>query len=190
MKKRVLGILCLAVYSVSLAVAQVTVSTGDTPATKQDVQKLFEVMQINKQMHVMMNSMAEQMKTLMHDTLKRKQPGITDQELARADRYSSEVMKNYPIDTALEDMIPVYQKYLNKSDVSAMIDFYSTPTGKKLMQQMPQMTREAMQVSSARMQKQMETLMDKIEQMAREDAEEQERQHTGPVPSKPESLKN
>ena len=41
------------------------------------------------------------------------------------------------------DMVPVYQKHLSKSDVEEMIKFYSTPTGQKILREMPAMTAEA-----------------------------------------------
>ena len=49
----------------------------------------------------------------------------------------------------LDDMIPVYQKHLTKSDVDEMIKFYSTPTGQKFLREMPAMTAEGMEAMHA-----------------------------------------
>jgi uncharacterized protein len=66
-------------------------------------------------------------------------------------------------------MIPVYQKHLTKGDVEAMGAFYASPTGQKLLREMPAMTAESMQAAGPRIQQMMENVMDRVEQMAKED---------------------
>jgi len=69
----------------------------------------------------------------------------------------------------LDDMIPVYQRHLSKQDVTAMLAFYNTPTGQKLLREQPAMMTEGMQAMQPRMQKMMSDLMDKVEQMVSEE---------------------
>jgi len=66
-------------------------------------------------------------------------------------------------------VVPVYQKHLSKGDVDDMVVFYSTPTGKKIMREMPAMMTEGMQATYPRLQKLMDDTMDQIEKKARED---------------------
>jgi hypothetical protein len=73
----------------------------------------------------------------------------------------------------LDDMIPVYQKHLTKGDVDAMGAFYSSPTGQKLLREMPAMTAESMQAAGPRIQAMMEKVMDRAEKMAEEDRQKQ-----------------
>ena len=40
---------------------------------------------------------------------------------------------------------PIYHKYLTLADINALIDFYNSPVGKKVISVMPQITQEAMQ---------------------------------------------
>jgi len=80
-----------------------------------------------------------------------------------------------PVDGMLDDMIPVYQRHLSKSDVDAMIGFYSTPTGQKMIREMPAIAAEGMQAMQPRLLKQMDEAKEKIEQMAREDAQKQQK---------------
>jgi len=68
-------------------------------------------------------------------------------------------------------MIPIYQKHLSKKDVAAMSAFYASDTGQKLLREMPAMTSESMRATAPRMQAIMEKVMNRIEQMAREDRE-------------------
>jgi hypothetical protein len=50
-----------------------------------------------------------------------------------------------------------------------MSTFYASPTGQKMMKEMPALTTEAMQASYARMQKQMDAMMQRAEQIVKED---------------------
>lgn len=160
--------------------AQETVADASTsPATKEQVQKLFEVMQIRQQSHLMIDSLQKQMQAMSTQTIKARYPQITAAELARANKISEDVMKDVPIDAMLDDMIPIYQKHLTQADVDAMIVFYSSPTGKKLMQQMPEITQEAMQVSYHRMQKQIDAVMERVDESMKENEQ--------PTPPKPGS---
>jgi uncharacterized protein len=176
MKQRILQIalvlLCLP------ATAQVTVSiANDSPATKEQIQKLFDVMQIRQQSHVMMDSVQKQMQAMSTQTIQARYPQITMAQLARATKISQEALKDLPLDAMLDDMIPVYQKHLTQTDADAMIAFYSSPTGQKLVQQMPEITQEAMQISYKRMQKQIDAVMQRVEDSMKEDEQ--------PKPQKP-----
>jgi uncharacterized protein len=152
------------------AFAQVTVSVAnDNPASKEQVQKLFEVMEIRQQSHLMMDSLQKQMQAMTAQTIRNRYPQITAAELARANKISEESMKSIPLDAILDDMIPIYQKHLTQTDVDAMIAFYSSPTGHKLMEEMPQITQEAMQVSYLHMQKQIDSVMKSVDDSMKQD---------------------
>ena len=101
------------------------------------------------------------------------------------DAMSEQTMKDFPVDGMLDDMIPVYQKHLTKSDVQALISFYSTPTGQKMLRELPAMTAEGMQAVYPRIQKQMDETMRKVEQM--EDEERQKKPQGAPPPASPKS---
>ena len=45
----------------------------------------------------------------------------------------------------MQSMVPVYQKHLTKGDIDSIVGFYSTPTGQKVLREMPAMMAEAMQ---------------------------------------------
>ena len=168
------------------ALAQVTVSVaGDTPSTSEQIQRLFAIMEVREQTHRMMNSMVQQMQDMSEATIKARYPQISGAELAKLDRISEEVLKEMPLDAMLDDMIPVYQKYLNQSDVDAMIVFYQSPTGKKLIAEMPLITQEAMQVSYRHMEKQVDEVMQKVEDMVKQDQQGGRDQKGQPNPQNP-----
>jgi hypothetical protein len=45
----------------------------------------------------------------------------------------------------MQAMVPAYQKHLTKGDIDNLVAFYSTPTGEKLLRDMPAIMAESMQ---------------------------------------------
>src|SRR5579872_7636686 len=150
--KRHSAFLAIILFAASRAFAQL--ATGDTPASKEDIQKLFEVMQIHQQMRQVMDAMMKQQTTMIDETLKKRYPQTSADKIARANQMIAETMKDMPMDAMLDDMIPIYQRHFSKTDIDAMSTFYASPTGQKMMREMPALTSESMQASYARMQKQ------------------------------------
>jgi hypothetical protein len=157
---------------VCLATASLFAQT-DAAATREDVLKLFDVMKIHQQMTSVMTTIATQQRAMMHEGMRKHFPQISDKELARLDKFTTDTMKDMPIDGMLDDMIPVYQKHLTKGDVDAMSAFYASPTGQKLLHEMPAMTAESMQAAGPHIQAMMEKVMDRAEKMAEEDRKKQ-----------------
>jgi uncharacterized protein len=183
--KRHSAFLAIILFAASGAFAQL--ATGDTPASKEDIQKLFDVMQIHQQMHQVMDAMMKQQSAMIHETLKQRYPQTSADRIARADRMIQDTMKDLPMDAILDDMIPIYQKHFSKTDIDAMSTFYASPTGQKMMQEMPALTSESMQASYARMQKQMDSIRQRAEQIVKED---QEKPKTAPATTSPSQQKN
>ena len=169
MKRTIVLCLCV-VLPVGAAMAQ-QASTG-TPATKEDVEKLFATMHIREQMHNVMDIMSKQSRQMAQETLKKKVPGITQKDLDRLDDMTNRIQKGMDLEGMMDDMIPVYQRHLTKEDVAAMEAFYRTPTGQKMLREQPQMTAEAMQAVQPRMEKMMSAMMDEVEKMAKEPTSE------------------
>ena len=151
------------------ALAQVADSASAAPATRDDILKLFDTMHIRDQMRLVMDSVAKQQREMIREGLKKRAPQMTEQDLGRLDQFTSDILKDFPVDGMLDDMIPVYQKHLNKADVDAMNAFYQSPTGQKMLREMPAMTAESMQASSPRIQAMMDKVMERAEQLAREE---------------------
>jgi uncharacterized protein len=143
-------------------------STNDAPATREDVQKLFTALHIHEQMRSIMQISAQQSMQTVRQSLKQKLPNVTDSDLDRATAMTDTLLKSMDLDGMLNDMIPVYQRHLTKSDVAAMAAFYETPTGQKLLREQPAMTAEAMKAVQPRMEKMLSNLMDQAEKTARE----------------------
>ncbi len=153
-------------------------TAAEAPATRDDILALFNLMHVREQVEPAMQFIAKQQRAIIHDNLKRQTPRISPEDLARLDQFTIDIMKDLPVDGMLDDMVPVYQRHLTRSDVEAMSAFYSSPTGQKLLREMPAMTNESMQAASPRIQ----ALMDKVMERARAMAKENEQKGAAPKP--------
>jgi len=151
--KRLLAffLLCLAV-SVGGRARQTTASqttapqaSADAPASKEDVEAFLAVMHYKDVAANMTAAMAKPLQQMMHEQyLKNKEKLPPDFE-ARMNKQMDDMMKNMPFDEMMEAMVPSYQKHFTKGDMDALMAFYSSPTGQKILKEMPAITAEAMQ---------------------------------------------
>jgi uncharacterized protein len=163
MKARVL--LCIFVVSVSACVcAQTTVSIAPDAASKEDVQKLFDVMASRDQVRQLMDQMFAQMRAINRQEMKKKHPEISEEELARSERGSQELIRNFPIDGMLSDMVPVYQRHFTKTEIEGLTAFYSSPIGQKFLHEMPAVTAETMRVAMPRIQATVDAALKRVDQ--------------------------
>ncbi|HZQ19389.1 MAG TPA: DUF2059 domain-containing protein [Terriglobales bacterium] len=167
--KRALGIV-FAVFLLAIACLAQDAQPDNSPASKADVEQLFITLHLHEMMQDLMATSMQQSKQLAHETLKKKQPGISDEELKRLDGFIDDLTKTLDINGMLDDMVPVYEHHLSKQDVQAMLAFYKSPTGQKILREQPAMMAEGMQAMQPRMRKMMGDVMDKAEKLAREDA--------------------
>lgn len=134
---------------------------ADSPATKEDVQKYLEIMHSREMMTKMVDAMAKPMHQMMHDQYEKDKDKLPADFEARMNKVMDDSLKSFPWDEILQSMVPVYQKHFTKGDVDHLVAFYSTPTGQKLIREMPAITAEAMQVM-------MPILRDRIDVMSRD----------------------
>jgi hypothetical protein len=167
MKSRLVLLGCLVCFAACVLVAQPS-PNADTPATREDISRMFNVMNIEAQTRQVMDQVMQQMRSMNREQMKKRRPEITDEELSRMDKESEEIAKSFPVDELLEDMIPVYQKHLSRADVDAIISFYSSPTGQKMLREMPAMMSEGMQAAYPRMQKNLDAIMKRMDEKASE----------------------
>jgi hypothetical protein len=79
------------------------------------------------------------------------------------DKTTDDMFRDLPIEELVQAMIPAYQKYLSKSDVDALVAFYTTPTGQKILKEMPLVSAEAMQSASGIVQKMMARAQERVQ---------------------------
>jgi len=144
--------------------AQTTVSIAPDAASREDVKKLFDVMASREQIGQMMQQVFAQMRSLNREQIKKRRPGVTEDELARMDRESEDLIKTFPLDEMLHDMIPIYQKHFSKSEIDALTTFYSSPPGQKFLHEMPAVTAETMRAVYPRIQTEVDAVLKRAEE--------------------------
>lgn len=157
--KRLLMAVCLCLVFCLTGVAQ---PNDDAPATKEDIQRYLDVMHSHEMMQKMAESMSQQMRQMLHqEFLKDKEklpPDVEDQ----MNKLMDELFRDMPWDEMMQAMIPAYQKHLTRGDVNQLVAFYSSPTGQKLLREMPSMMADAMQGMMPIMQDYMEKVQQRV----------------------------
>jgi uncharacterized protein len=162
MKLRLHQSLIVVIVLTAAAFGQQPAATSE-PATHDDIKHLFAVMHVQEQMRDTMQAMILQQRKVLHAMIKQRHPEMTEEQIEKSEASSEDFVKSLPLEGMLSDMIPVYQKHLTKSDVAAMVRFYSSATGQKLLREQPAMAAESMQAMSARIQKVMDEVMQRAE---------------------------
>jgi hypothetical protein len=179
MKRFLIGaVVCLA-FAASAAAQQ---SAANTPATKQDVEKLLQVMHMHQTMQRMAEAMSKPMHRMVHEQYlkEEKKCKFPPDFEARMNKIMDESMKQMPWDQMLQTVVPVYQKHFTEADIDALIAFYSGPTGQKFMREMPAISAETMQATMPLMLKYNKELGKRIaEEFARAKKESKEKSCPG-----------
>jgi uncharacterized protein len=104
------------------------------------------------------------MRSLNREEIKKRRPDVTEEDLARMDRQSEDLLKNFPLDEMLSDMIPVYQRHFTKTEIDALTAFYASPPGQKFLHEMPAVTTETMRAVYPRIQAEVEAALKRVEE--------------------------
>jgi len=142
-KKIMLGTLCFALVVSAASNAQ-TPTNSDVP-DKAQIMQFLDLMHAKTQMIQIMEGMEKQMRLGAEQGFKHKVPDATPEQLAKVDAMFDGLYKDMPIDEMVDAVVPIYQKHLTKSDLAAVTAFYSSPTGQKILKEMPAIMSEGMQ---------------------------------------------
>lgn len=136
----------------------------DAPASKEDVEAYLQVTHAREMTAKMVDAMVKPMHQMLHEEyLKNKDKLPADFE-ARTNKQLDELLKDMPFDEMFDAMVPSYQKHFTKGDLNALVTFYSSPTGQKILNQMPQIMAEAMQSMMPIMQKYIVTVQQHMQE--------------------------
>jgi uncharacterized protein len=160
MNRTVLAVVFFISFS-GVAAAQQT--PGQLPASKEDIQRYLDVMHSKEMMAQMVDAMAKPMHQMLHEQYLKDKDKLPPDFEEHTARLVDEYMKSFPWDQIMDSMVPVYQKHLTKNDVDALTAFYSTPTGQKIIRELPQITAEAMQSMMPLLQKNMGELTQRVQ---------------------------
>jgi hypothetical protein len=160
--KRLLLTLAVCLAFVNAGAAQQ--SAADVPATKADIDRYLEVTHAREMMKNMMAVTTKQMHDMVHNQISKDAANLPSDFEPRMNKMMDDMLRDFPMNEMLDAMIPVYQKHWTKGDVDAMVAFYSTPTGQKILKDLPTIMSEAVQAAAPIMQKRMDVMMERVQQ--------------------------
>lgn len=153
-------VLVLCLLAATTCVAQQ--SDADQPATKADIDRYYDAMHLRDLMKSTMDAVSKQMRQMMHEQIQ-KTPNLPPDAEEQINKMYDRMLQNMPIDDLLDAMEPVYAKHFTKGDIDALVAFYSTPVGKKMLAELPSITQEAMQASTPVIRKFMDQAMQQVQ---------------------------
>ncbi|HXP83013.1 MAG TPA: DUF2059 domain-containing protein [Verrucomicrobiae bacterium] len=165
MKHVLIGvILCL-----SFACSGLAQDTGaNAPASKEDVERYLQAVHSQDMMRKMMDAMVKSMQQMTHDRYLKDKDKLPADFEARTNKMMDDMMKNMPFDEMIQAMVPTYQKHFTKGDMDGLLAFYNSPTGQKLLREMPAITAEAMTALMPIMRQHMDVMTRRLQQQTDE----------------------
>jgi len=146
---------------------------ADQQATKEQIERFFEVARLRKQMEGIMNMMPGVIEQAFKSEIKNVNAKLpADKQLMPEDqaaltkimnKYMHEAQTMYPVDDMIADAVPVYQRHISRSDIEAIIAFYSSSTGQRLLDEQPSIMSEYMAVVMTHMQGRSKRLTDEMQ---------------------------
>jgi hypothetical protein len=124
-----------------------------------DLKKLFELMNSAKTIDNIMDNMMPILKEQASSQIKGTDAGD------KLNKYMDFVMnevKELSKKVVNEEMIPLYDKHFTQDEIKELIRFYESPTGKKLIQVTPELTKELMEKMSKHIPAFQKKLQDKL----------------------------
>ncbi|HKF49732.1 MAG TPA: DUF2059 domain-containing protein [Terracidiphilus sp.] len=144
----------------------------DQQATKEQIEKFFEVARMHKQLDQMLNMLPEiiaqsfrdQMKSVNDQLPPGKRLMPEDQAALQKvmNKYMQQALTIYSVDEMIADAVPVYQRHLSKSDADAVIAFYRSSAGQRLLDEQPAILQEYMPIVTSHMQERSKRLTDEM----------------------------
>jgi hypothetical protein len=145
------------------------------PPTREEVLKLFDLLQITKTMDAVVNATKQQSMEIAEQMIQEKMPEATPEQKKKLREMMDEVMRESlgpaAINEMLEATVPVYQRHLTKADMDAMVAFYSSPVGQKILHEQPTMIQESMEASAGIQQRIARSMFQKIDERMEKMAE-------------------
>jgi uncharacterized protein len=159
-------LLVAALLCVAFSPAAFSQENDQTPASKADIQTYFETVGSHEQLEKIMNSMQQPMREALHQQYLNDKDRLPADFEKRMTKTMDGMIKNMPMDEMMQAMIPTYQKHFTKGDVNALLAFYSSPTGQKLLREMPEITSESMAAMMPIMNRYIDEMQKKLQKEA------------------------
>ncbi len=156
-------------------------ANGSNVASREQIMKLLELLQVPDSLAMTLEAMKEQMKVGALQMFREKVANPSPEQVKSVDAIVDEEFKMIGMEDLIQDVVPIFQKHLTRSDVEAVIRFYSSPVGQKIRHEQPAMARESLQATAAGQRGKMELLLAKLDLRIEQLAQNEEKKQT-PAP--------
>jgi uncharacterized protein len=153
------AILCAAFSWTSLAQ-----TAADAPATKDDVERYFEVTHSRDMAQKVLEAMSKPLHQMAHEQCVKDRDKLPTDCETRMTKTMDDMWKQMPFDEMLAAMVPAYEKHFTKGDMDALVVFYSAPTGQKVLQEMPAVMGDAMEAMMPIMRRSIDRMTERAQQ--------------------------
>jgi hypothetical protein len=137
-------------------------SVADSPATREDVERYLQVVHSHDMAKKMVLAMSQGMHQMLHQQYLKHKDNLPADYESKMTAMMDDMFEDMPWDEMMQAMAPVYQKHFTSGDIDSLIAFYSSPTGEKMLREMPSIMTEAMQSMTPIMMKYMETVQQRL----------------------------
>jgi hypothetical protein len=138
------------------------VSLDSTPPSRAQVLQLMSATGIQQSVDASLKNMQNKFRVAARASFQKKYPEADSATLKKLD----EVFNGTPLfgfEALSEPLVAAYQKNLNASDVQAGIDFYTSDAGKRLLEKVPVIIREASESGGPLVQQKLKEYSEEIE---------------------------
>jgi hypothetical protein len=155
----VLVLLCTTMGGVGLARG---VALDATPPSRAQVLKLMSAMGIRENVNNSLKGTQNKIKLAARASFLKKNPDADEATLKKLmDVFDSTPL--FDFEAISETLIPVYQRNLSAADVQAGIEFYSSESGKRLLEKVPVIIRESNESGGQLVQQKLKAYSEELE---------------------------
>lgn len=141
MKRFLIAVACLALAASCFG------QNADEPASRDDVILYLRTMRSHDMFERTMEVQSQAMQQLIRDQILKEKGALPPKFDATMKKAMDDLVKQMPIDDIVQAMIPAYQKHFTKTEIEAMNNFYSSPVGQKVLQELPAVIQEGNQAA-------------------------------------------
>jgi len=152
-------ILCLALSWTAFAQS----APADAPASRADIERYLDAIHYRTLLDSMVDAMAKPLHSMVHEQYVKNQDKLPADFEPRENNQIDDMLSQMPWDEMTEAMLPVYQKHFTKGDVNALVTFYQTPTGQKVLREMPAVMSESMEAMMPVVQRYVDKVTDNVQ---------------------------
>jgi hypothetical protein len=158
--KRLLFVLGMVLVLSWTCIAQT--NADNSPATKEDVERYLQVTGSHDMLKKMFAAMEQGQRQMLHDLYLKDKDNLPGDYESKMTAKMDEMFAKMPWDELVQAMAPIYQKHFTKGDIDNLVAFYSSPTGEKVLREMPSIMSDAMQNITPIISRHMETVQQQL----------------------------